>query len=76
MDDQSGHANTYSSETVDPMSSSRTTPLAIFLMRTGSEIREIAETAYELEPHFNVRPIDKPRTGRVPGTMEHYPFEP
>ncbi|WP_225942260.1 HNH/endonuclease VII fold putative polymorphic toxin [Sporosarcina limicola] len=26
------------------------------------------------EPHFNVRPADKPRTGKIPGTDEHYPF--
>jgi hypothetical protein len=26
-------------------------------------------------PHFNVRPYDRPRTGRVPGTEEHYPFK-
>nr|WGE05101.1 HNH/endonuclease VII fold putative polymorphic toxin [Bacillus subtilis] len=25
-------------------------------------------------PHFNVRPIDNTRTGKVPGTKEHYPF--
>ncbi|WP_082927870.1 HNH/endonuclease VII fold putative polymorphic toxin [Paenibacillus oryzisoli] len=25
-------------------------------------------------PHFNVRPADNTRTGKVPGTMEHYPF--
>ncbi|MDU0073173.1 MULTISPECIES: T7SS effector LXG polymorphic toxin [Bacillus] len=25
-------------------------------------------------PHFNVRPADKPRTGKVDGTKEHYPF--
>ena len=27
-------------------------------------------------PHLNVRPIDNPRTGKVPGTQPHYPFEP
>ncbi|ULO09518.1 type IV secretion protein Rhs [Paenibacillus sp. 19GGS1-52] len=26
-------------------------------------------------PHFNVRPEEYPRTGKVPGTKEHYPFE-
>jgi hypothetical protein len=26
-------------------------------------------------PHFNVRPFEDPRGGRVPGTQEHYPFE-
>jgi predicted ribonuclease toxin of YeeF-YezG toxin-antitoxin module len=26
-------------------------------------------------PHFNVRPADKPRTGKVEGTKEHYPFK-
>ncbi|WP_353854735.1 T7SS effector LXG polymorphic toxin [Bacillus sp. Bos-x628] len=26
-------------------------------------------------PHFNVRPFDNPRTGKVPGTKEHYPFK-
>ncbi|HUG68651.1 MAG TPA: RHS repeat-associated core domain-containing protein, partial [Pirellulaceae bacterium] len=26
------------------------------------------------DPHFNVRPIDKPRHGTVPGTQPHYPF--
>ena len=26
-------------------------------------------------PHFNVRPKDKPRTGKYPGTKEHYPFD-
>ncbi|UTR16979.1 HNH/endonuclease VII fold putative polymorphic toxin [Salipaludibacillus sp. LMS25] len=26
-------------------------------------------------PHFNVRPIDNTRTGKVPGTKEHYPFK-
>ncbi|PGX09256.1 HNH/endonuclease VII fold putative polymorphic toxin [Bacillus sp. AFS033286] len=25
-------------------------------------------------PHFNVRPADKPRTGKFEGTQEHYPF--
>jgi RHS repeat-associated protein len=25
-------------------------------------------------PHFNVRPVDNPRTGHVPGTSEHYSF--
>jgi hypothetical protein len=25
-------------------------------------------------PHFNVRPIDDPRTGKVDGTEPHYPF--
>jgi hypothetical protein len=25
-------------------------------------------------PHFNVRPPENTRTGRVPGTSEHYPF--
>ncbi|MFY0521533.1 HNH/endonuclease VII fold putative polymorphic toxin [Lysinibacillus sp. UGB7] len=25
-------------------------------------------------PHFNVRPADKPRTGKKEGTKEHYPF--
>ncbi len=25
-------------------------------------------------PHFNVRPIDNPRTGKVSGTKSHYPF--
>ncbi|WP_316246764.1 HNH/endonuclease VII fold putative polymorphic toxin [Paenibacillus ihumii] len=25
-------------------------------------------------PHFNVRSADNTRTGKVPGTMEHYPF--
>ncbi|MCO1604046.1 DNRLRE domain-containing protein [Desulfosporosinus nitroreducens] len=25
-------------------------------------------------PHFNVRPIENPRTGSVPGTNAHYPF--
>ena len=25
-------------------------------------------------PHYNVRPADKPRTGKVEGTKEHYPF--
>ncbi|PFI46080.1 hypothetical protein COI73_17970 [Bacillus cereus] len=25
-------------------------------------------------PHFNVRPADKPRTGKFEGTEEHYPF--
>ena len=25
-------------------------------------------------PHFNVRPADKPRTGKVPGTKDQYPF--
>ena len=25
-------------------------------------------------PHFNVRPIENPRTGSVPGTNDHYPF--
>ena len=25
-------------------------------------------------PHFNVRPADDTRTGKVPGTEEHYPF--
>lgn len=24
--------------------------------------------------HFNVRPIDNPRTGKVPNTKSHYPF--
>lgn len=27
-------------------------------------------------PHFNVRPPENTRTGKVPGTQEHYPFEP
>lgn len=27
-----------------------------------------------LEPHFNVRPIDNPNTGYVPGTYGHYNF--
>ncbi|OLP66086.1 Ribonuclease YxiD [Bacillus pumilus] len=26
-------------------------------------------------PHFNVRPFDNPRTGKVPGTKEHYSFK-
>ncbi|THJ29930.1 type IV secretion protein Rhs, partial [Lampropedia aestuarii] len=26
-------------------------------------------------PHFNVRPTNNPRTGKVPGTKEHYPFD-
>jgi len=26
-------------------------------------------------PHFNVRPIDKPRKGSVEGTKTHYPFD-
>jgi RHS repeat-associated protein len=26
-------------------------------------------------PHFNVRPEENPRTGSVPGTQDHYPFE-
>jgi len=26
-------------------------------------------------PHFNVRPADKPRTGKVEGTKEYYPFK-
>lgn len=26
------------------------------------------------KPHFNVRPADKPRNGKVPGTKSHYPF--
>jgi hypothetical protein len=26
-------------------------------------------------PHFNVRPIDDPRNGYVPGTLPHYPFD-
>ncbi|AJO17212.1 T7SS effector LXG polymorphic toxin [Bacillus paralicheniformis] len=26
-------------------------------------------------PHFNVRPFDNPRTGKVPGTKDHYPFK-
>ncbi|QDH64245.1 RHS repeat-associated core domain-containing protein [Pseudomonas azotoformans] len=25
--------------------------------------------------HFNLRPIDTPRTGKVPGTKDHYPFK-
>ncbi|HDR6300719.1 hypothetical protein DZB85_13545 [Bacillus sp. LB(2018)] len=25
-------------------------------------------------PHFNVRPADKPRTGKFESTQEHYPF--
>jgi len=25
-------------------------------------------------PHFNVRPAENPRTGSVPGTQDHYPF--
>lgn len=27
------------------------------------------------EPHLNVRPKDKPRNGKVEGTMSHYPFK-
>ncbi|WP_374019573.1 HNH/endonuclease VII fold putative polymorphic toxin [Paenibacillus thiaminolyticus] len=26
-------------------------------------------------PHFNVRPTDNTRIGKVPGTKEHYPFK-
>lgn len=26
-------------------------------------------------PHFNVRPFENPRTGKVPGTKDHYPFK-
>ncbi|MFE3322004.1 HNH/endonuclease VII fold putative polymorphic toxin [Nocardia sp. NPDC059195] len=26
-------------------------------------------------PHFNVRPIENTRTGKVPGTLGHYPFQ-
>ena len=26
------------------------------------------------ESHFNVRPESNTRTGKVPGTKEHYPF--
>jgi RHS repeat-associated protein len=25
-------------------------------------------------PHYNVRPAENPRTGKLPGTKEHYPF--
>lgn len=25
-------------------------------------------------PHINVRPIDKPRNGKVPGTAQHYNY--
>jgi hypothetical protein len=25
-------------------------------------------------PHFNVRPIDKPRNGKVDNVKSHYPF--
>ncbi|MBT0622424.1 hypothetical protein KIH32_00785 [Pseudomonas fluorescens] len=24
--------------------------------------------------HFNLRPIDKPRKGSIPGAKEHHPF--
>ncbi|WP_353564844.1 HNH/endonuclease VII fold putative polymorphic toxin [Actinopolyspora erythraea] len=26
------------------------------------------------DSHFNVRPVDKPRTGNVEGTRDHCPF--
>ena len=26
------------------------------------------------QPHFNVRPVEKTRYGKVPGTKDHYPF--
>lgn len=25
-------------------------------------------------PHYNVRPIEKTSTGKVPNTKDHYPF--
>lgn len=25
-------------------------------------------------PHFNARPFDNPRTGKVPGTAQHYEY--
>ncbi|WP_221395234.1 HNH/endonuclease VII fold putative polymorphic toxin [Dyadobacter sp. NIV53] len=28
------------------------------------------------KPHFNVRPSENTRTGTVPGTNAHYPFDP
>jgi hypothetical protein len=34
----------------------------------------MAKPAHGADPHFNVRPIEQPGTGSVPGTHGHYNF--
>lgn len=51
----------------------------IFTRPDGSRViiqdHSAGHPQWGIGPHFNVRPIENPRTGQVPGTQPHYPFE-
>lgn len=42
--------------------------------RTGQQIRDASHRVGDQGSHFNVRPSENPRTGKVPGTAQHYEY--